>query len=128
MLLHFERFCAETTSISPFVVGLPDADSDGLSDADEATAGTDPNNPDSDNDGMTDGWEVFYGLDPFVDDASGDVDDDGVTNLAEFTGGSNPTVNESATSTKVPVHNGLWLIPSMLTGLYLLRRRKGQLA
>jgi len=27
-------------------------------------------------------------------------------------------------STKVPVHNGLWLIPGILTGLYLLRRRK----
>ena len=28
-------------------------------------------------------------------------------------------------STKVPVHNGLWLIPSILGGLYLLRRKKG---
>ncbi len=27
-------------------------------------------------------------------------------------------------TTKVPVMNGLWLIPSVLTGLYLLRRRK----
>ena len=27
-------------------------------------------------------------------------------------------------STSVPIHHGLWLIPSMLTGIYLLRRRK----
>lgn len=33
-------------------------------------------------------------------------------------GGTTPT------STKVPVHNGLWLIPSVLTGVYLLRRKK----
>jgi YVTN family beta-propeller protein len=29
-----------------------------------------------------------------------------------------------ATTTKVPVQNGLWLIPSVLAGQYLLRRRK----
>jgi uncharacterized repeat protein (TIGR02543 family) len=34
------------------------------------------------------------------------------------------TFNLSGTSTKVPVQDGLWLIPSTLTGLYLLRRRK----
>ena len=31
---------------------------------------------------------------------------------------------EGTTSTKVPVHNGLWLIPSVLTGFYLIRRKK----
>lgn len=35
-----------------------DTDHDGLSDADEAKAGTDPNNPDTDGDGMQDGQEV----------------------------------------------------------------------
>jgi hypothetical protein len=39
---------------------------------------------DSDNDGMDDGWEVDNGLDPFVDDADGDLDDDGITNLEEY--------------------------------------------
>ncbi len=33
-------------------------------------------------------------------------------------------VQETPSSTKVPVHNGVWLIPSILGGLYLLRRRK----
>jgi len=31
----------------------------------------------------------------------------------------------SSTTTKVPIQNSLWLIPSVLGGLYLLRRRKG---
>ncbi len=36
-----------------------DADNDRLSDADERTRGTDPNNPDTDNDGISDGDEVL---------------------------------------------------------------------
>ena len=80
---------------------------------------------DTDGDGMPDGWEVTYGLDPLTDDASADSDGDGISNLDEFNRGTDPTVDESASSsTKVPIHHGLWLIPSMLTGLYLLRRRK----
>ena len=118
--------CGESMTFSPFAVGEPDADGDGLPDADEELAGTDPNNPDTDGDGMTDGWEVYYGLDPLVDDANEDADGDGISNIDEINAGTDPTVNESATSTKVPVHHGLWLIPSMLTGLYLLRRRKNQ--
>ncbi|MDG2125524.1 MAG: lamin tail domain-containing protein, partial [Verrucomicrobiales bacterium] len=41
-----------------------DTDADGLSDADEATNGTDPTNPDSDGDGMLDGAEIFAGTNP----------------------------------------------------------------
>ncbi len=41
-----------------------DTDGDGLSDADEATAGTDPKNSDSDGDGVSDGQEVTDGTDP----------------------------------------------------------------
>lgn len=36
---------------------------------------------DSDNDGMPDWWEQKYGLNPFGDDAAGDMDGDGVSNL-----------------------------------------------
>ncbi|GAA3670001.1 Stk1 family PASTA domain-containing Ser/Thr kinase [Nocardioides ginsengisoli] len=41
-----------------------DTDGDGLSDADEAARGTDPNNPDTDGDGISDGQEVANGTDP----------------------------------------------------------------
>jgi hypothetical protein len=42
----------------------PDTDNDGLSDADEQTYGTDPNNPDTDGDGYHDGTEVLHGYSP----------------------------------------------------------------
>ncbi|HYE59776.1 MAG TPA: hypothetical protein VEA18_01165, partial [Candidatus Kapabacteria bacterium] len=42
----------------------PDADGDGLSDAREATYGTDPENRDTDGDGMSDHDEVNYGMNP----------------------------------------------------------------
>ena len=41
-----------------------DADADRLSDANEASYGTDPNNPDSDGDGWYDGDEVNLGTNP----------------------------------------------------------------
>ncbi|MBL1278991.1 MAG: CotH kinase family protein [Fluviicola sp.] len=41
-----------------------DPDNDGVTNADEATAGTDPNNPDTDGDGLTDGEELTGVDDP----------------------------------------------------------------
>lgn len=67
-----------------------DSDGDGLTDAEEASLGTDPFDPDSDGDGMTDGWEVANSLDPLVDDASADADLDGYTNYQEFAAGTDP--------------------------------------
>ncbi|WP_414858370.1 hypothetical protein, partial [Nocardioides sp. Root240] len=73
-----------------------DSDGDGLSDADEATYGTDADDADSDDDGLTDGGEVDtdgagtadtgYGTDP--NDA--DTDDGGVTDGAEVDNGTDP--------------------------------------
>jgi hypothetical protein len=44
---------------------------------------------DDDNDGMTDEYEAANGLDPLVDDASGDLDEDGYSNLEEYEAGTN---------------------------------------
>jgi hypothetical protein len=54
---------------------------------------------DTDADGMPDTWETRYGLNPFdSSDASLDLDDDGVSNLEEYTAGSNPTKKISSAS------------------------------
>ncbi len=50
---------------------------------------------DDDGDGMPDQWELYYGLDPLVDDASGDLDNDGINNLAEYYTNSSPTASNN---------------------------------
>jgi outer membrane protein OmpA-like peptidoglycan-associated protein len=66
-----------------------DPDNDGLSNAQEALLGTDPNDPDTDNDGIDDGAEV--GNDGVVgagdtDPLDADSDDDGLSDGAEIVG------------------------------------------
>jgi Bacterial TSP3 repeat len=57
----------------------PDADGDGLSDADEAEHGTMPNDPDSDGDALSDGEEVHrYGTDPLSSRTDSDHLEDGL--------------------------------------------------
>lgn len=72
----------------------PDADGDGLEDAEEILLGTDPENPDTDGDGLPDGWEVGHGLDPLdgtgEHGGDGDADGDGYTNLEEYRSGMDP--------------------------------------
>jgi hypothetical protein len=58
---------------------------------------------DSDGDGMPDGWEIAHGLNPLVNDASGDLDHDGASNLAEYNNQTNPNskpVNNFDTDSK----------------------------
>lgn len=64
-----------------------DRDRDGLSDAEEAARGTNPDHPDTDGDGLKDGAEVFqYGTKPLVVDTDGDGYGDGT----EIQAGTNP--------------------------------------
>ena len=71
--------------------GLGDGDGDGLSDAEEFSAGTDPNSADTDGDGIPDAWEVGNSLRPRdPSDAALDPDGDGLANLAEFLAGTDP--------------------------------------
>jgi hypothetical protein len=65
------------------VIIAPDRDGDGTPDAQDL---------DNDNDGMPDAWEISHGLNPFANDAAGDLDGDGISNLAEYQAGSDPTV------------------------------------
>jgi hypothetical protein len=69
-----------------------DEDLDGLTNAQEYQAGTDPFDEDSDSDSLPDLWELENGLDPLVDDASEDPDGDQYTNLEEFVLGTDPLV------------------------------------
>ncbi|NWG10085.1 MAG: hypothetical protein HXX80_07285, partial [Nitrososphaerales archaeon] len=77
------------------VAGLTDSDGDGLSDNQENSIGTNPNNPDTDGDGMPDGWEVDNGFNPKTNDANSDADNDGLTNLEEYQHGTNPHNSDS---------------------------------
>ena len=50
---------------------------------------------DIDSDGMPDEWERDYGLDALVDDAAGDIDDDGLTNIEEYNADTYPNDSDS---------------------------------
>ena len=72
----------------------PDTDADGLPDGDEFAWRTNPHASDSDNDGLFDVWEIENGLDPLSasgdDGASGDPDEDNLTNAQERQLGTDP--------------------------------------
>ncbi|MEM7412878.1 MAG: hypothetical protein AAF430_21780 [Myxococcota bacterium] len=71
--------------------GNDDTDGDGLTDADEATYGTNPNLADTDSDGLGDGFEVGRGMNPL----SSDTDGDGASDLAEIQAGTDPLVADN---------------------------------
>ncbi len=51
--------------------------------------------PDSDYDGIPDFWEQHFGLDSLTSNASTDTDGDGLTNLQEYTKGTDPTLPDT---------------------------------
>lgn len=98
-----------TVTVTNTVILTPstvDSDGDGLSDVDEAKAGTDPKKADTDGDGLLDGFEVQNSgkkgsstyLDPLnansdgdkIPDGEEDFDSDGLTNLQEQSNQTDP--------------------------------------
>ena len=82
-----------SSGVQPMTSHDPDRDQDGLTDANETAAGTDPDNPDTDGDGMGDGYEVnTVGTDP----TNADTDGDGLSDMIEhnFTG-TDPLSNDT---------------------------------
>ncbi len=63
----------------------------------DGTAGASDPYPliDTDADGMAPDWEIEYNLDPWLNDANGDADGDGLTNLEEYLNNANPLVNDT---------------------------------
>ena len=71
-----------------------DNDNDGLTNAEEVAAGTNPNVADTDGDGTNDGDEVTAGTDPTINDVV-DTDNDGLTDVQEAALGTDPNVADS---------------------------------
>jgi TolB protein len=68
----------EANQTAAVAAGLQDPDGDGLTNQQEATVGSDPNNADTDRDGLLDGQEVINtGTNPILPDTDGDGLTDG---------------------------------------------------
>ncbi|MBK6710801.1 MAG: protein kinase [Chloroflexi bacterium] len=117
-----EAAAATATSLAATAVAQGDDDGDGLSNQQELSLGTLPNNPDTDGDGLNDGAEVNqFGTQPKNKDTDGDTlpdgaevndhktsptnpdtDNDGTPDGIEVAAGSNPLLPPTATPTLTP--------------------------
>lgn len=108
----------DLTTITQSNIPVIDQDNDGLPDIEENHIGTNMTKWDTDGDGVPDGWEVNYGkklmvsykpcLDPTdPSDRDGDPDDDGLTNLEEYSYGLFQMNQEREKSEK-----SLWSVPA----------------
>ncbi len=78
---------------NPFLV---DSDGDTISDYDEVILHrTSPILHDTDGDTIPDEWEIQNGLNPLVNDTTLDPDNDGLTNIQEYTFNTNPYNNDT---------------------------------
>jgi len=93
--------------------GTGDFDHDSLIDLAEYEHSTNPTNTDTDADQLPDGWEVVNGINPLSNmgdnGATGDPDDDGAANLAEYIADTQPTNADSVLRifTIKPEHGGM---------------------
>jgi len=83
---------------------------DGQVDSNIATVSIKVTPLDTDKDGMPDFWEQANALDPYTNDAAGDPDGDGFTNLSEYRMGTDPNDPNSHPTRSMP-----W-IPLLLLG------------
>ncbi len=80
---------------------------------------------DADSDGMSDDWEAHYGLNSAdASDAGADRDSDGLTNLQEYTLGTDPT-RSGQVSAGASGSGGLTVVSSDSTGITLELRTPG---
>ncbi len=85
--LAVEDAAANTATDTVTITVLLDMDGDGTPDTTD---------PDDDDDGIPDTWETKNGLNPLdAADASLDPDGDGLTNLQEYQGNTDPNVSEA---------------------------------
>ena len=135
-----------------FAVTVPDSDNDGVTDAQEAINGTDPNKADTDGDGKDDGAEgttdsdndgTIDALESSVTDTDNDgvpdeqdsnntsgdndTDGDGVSNADEVAAGTDPMDSDSIPTTEPPMPvttlpTFALLLFSLLLGLFGYRR------